>query len=398
MNTKGSSHLTIVERQKIREMLEEDENCKSIAIVLAKDERTVSREVKKRRNKQENRRYGLYGKKDDTECKRLQRFPFVCNGCEKRKYCCKQYKFFYEPSIAQENYEIILRDSRIGLDITLEDKATFDSILKEGLSNGQSIHHIVEANKDKIRYSERSAYRLVDGSQTIVQALDLRRKVKLKPRKHYVCKEDNKKVRKGRTYADYIAFLAENPLIHPAQIDTVESVSTGTHKCLLTIHFPTLRFMLVFVLKQKGKDEVTKVFTKLKQLLGNELFKKLFPVILTDRGTEFCDPATIEVDTTTGEVLTRVFFCDSYSSFQKGAIEENHELVRYIIPKGVIFDDLTQDKAELMTSHINAYFRKVIDTTPYALAKAFWGDELLHKFNCKFVEPSKVILKPQLIH
>ena len=398
MNTKGSNHLTLVERQKIREMLDENENCKSIAIVLAKDERTISREIKKRRNKQENRRYGLYGQKDTTECKRLVRFPFVCNGCEKRKYCCKQYKFFYEPSIAQENYEIILRDSRIGLDITLEDKATFDTILKEGISNGQSIHHIVKANKDKIRYSERSAYRLVDRSQTLVQPLDLRRKVKLKPRKHYVYKEDNKNVRKGRTYADYIAFLAENPLIHPVQIDTVESVSTGIHKCLLTMHFPSLRFMLIFVLKQKCKDEVTRVFLHLKDLLGNELYKKLFPVILTDRGTEFCNPEQIEVDTVTGELLTRVFFCDSYSSFQKGAIEENHELLRYIIPKGEVFDDLTQDKADLMVSHINAYYRKVIDTTPYTLAKAFWGEKLLLNFNCNFIEPTEVILKPHLIH
>lgn len=398
MNTKGSKHLTLIERQKIREMLDENENCKSIAIVLAKDERSVSREIKKRRNKQENRRYGLYGKKDDTGCKKLARFPFVCNGCEKRKYCCKQYKFFYEPSIAQENYEIILRDSRIGLDITLEDKATFDAILKEGISNGQSIHHIVEANKDKIRYSERSAYRLVDRSQTFIQSLDLRRKVKLKPRKHYVYKEDNKRVRKGRTYADYIAFLAKNPSIHPVQIDTVESVSTGIHKCLLTIHFPSLRFMLAFVLKQKCKDEVTRVFLHLKDLLGNELYKKLFPVILTDRGSEFCDPEMIEVDTITGELLTRVFFCDSYSSFQKGAIEENHELLRYIIPKGIIFDDLTQDKADLMVSHINGYYRKVIDTTPYTLAKAFWGETVLLNFNCNFIEPTKVILKPKLIH
>ena len=398
MNTKGSSHLTIDERQKILEMLDENENCKTIATVVAKDERTVSREIKKRRNRQDNRRYGLYGKKDDSECKRLQRFPFVCNGCDKRKYCCKQYKFFYEPSIAQENYEIILRDSRIGLDITLEDKITFDTILKDGLSNGQSIHHIVEANKDKLRYSERSAYRLVDRSQTIVQPLDLRRKVKLKPRKHYVYKEDNKRVRKGRTYADFIAYLAENPLIHPVHIDTVESVSTGIHKCLLTIHFPSLRFMLIYVLKQKCKDEVTRVFLELRKLLGNELYKKMFPVILTDRGTEFCNPELIEADTETGEVLTRVFFCDSYSSFQKGAIEENHELIRYIIPKGIIFDDLTQDKADLMVSHINAYYRKVIDTTPYSLAKAFWGNELLLKFNCQSIEPAAVVLKPRLIH
>lgn len=397
MNTKGSNHLTKTEREKIRELLEENENCKTIATIIAKDERTVSREIKNRRNKEENRRYGLYGKKDDTACKRLQRFPYVCNGCDKRKYCCKQYKYFYEPSIAQENYEIILRDSRIGLDITLEDKAVFDAILKEGIANGQSIHHIVNANKDKIRYSERSVYRLVDRSQTTVQKLDLRRKVKLKPRKHYVYKEDNKKVRKGRTYADYIAFLAENPFIHPVQMDTVESVRTGVHKCLLTIHFPTLRFMLIFVLKQKCKDEVTRVFTELRALLGNELYKKLFPVILTDRGSEFCDPAMIETDTDTGELLTHVFFCDSYSSFQKGAIEENHELIRYIIPKNTVFDDLTQDKADLMVSHINAYFRKVVDTTPYTLAKAFWGDELLNKLNCDFVEPSEIILKPQLI-
>lgn len=398
MNIKGSSHLTISERQKIREMLEENENCKTIAVLLSKDERTISREVKKRRNKQENRRYGLYGKKDDTVCKRLQRFPFVCNGCEKRKYCFKQYKYFYEPSIAQENYEIILRDSRIGLDITLEDKAVFDAILKEGISKGQSIHHIVEANKDRIRYSERSVYRLIDRAQTIVQPLDLRRKVKLKPRKHYVYKEDNKRVRVGRTYVDYIAFLAKNPLIHPVQIDTVESSSKGIHKCLLTVHFPTLRFMLIFVLKQKCKDEVTRVFIELKELLGNELYKKLFPVILTDRGTEFCSPEMIEVDAATGEVLTHVFFCDSYSSFQKGAIEENHELIRYILPKSVIFDDLTQDKAEIMASHINSYFRKVIDTTPYTLAKAFWGDDILTKFNCKSIDPNEVLLNPQLIH
>ena len=73
--------------------------------------------------------------------------------------------------------------------------------------------------------------------------------------------------------------------------------------------------MLISVLKQKCKDEVTRVFLHLKDLLGNELYKKLFPVILTDRGSEFCDPEMIEVDTATGELLTRVFFCDSYSSF-----------------------------------------------------------------------------------
>ena len=397
MNKKGSTHLTREERRIIEEKLNEGLRCKEIAAVIGKDDRTVSREVQSRRNKTKNERYGLYGKKDDAECAVLKRFPFTCHVCEKRKYCHKEYKYFYKADIAQENYEIILRDSRIGLDITPEDKAVFDSVLKEGIDKGQSIHHIVSTNKDILRYSERSAYRLVDRRQTFVQPLDLRRKVKLKPRKRYANKEDNKAVRKGRTYADFIAFLAENPSVPFVQMDTVESQSKGEHQCFLTIHFPLLRFMLVIILKSKTKANVSNAFVSLRQRLGNELYKKLFPAILTDRGSEFCDPVPLETDTYTGEQLSRVFFCDSYASYQKGAIEENHTLLRYIVPKGVLFDDLTQEHADLITSHVNSFVRKSASTSPYQLALAFWGENVLSLLNCSFIQPSDVTLTPTLL-
>lgn len=397
MNIKGSKHLNLHERKKIEELLTDGENCKTIAEIIAKDERTVSREIKNRRNKTENKRYGLYGKIDEIECKKLQRFPFVCNGCDKRKYCCKKYKYFYEPDVAQDNYEIILRDCRIGLDVTLEDKEIFDSILKDGLSKGQSVHHIVQANKEKLRYSERNTYRLIDKCQTIVQAIDLRRKVKLKPRKHYVYKEDNRAIRKGRTYIDYLSFLAQNTSLFPVQIDTVESTSKGKHQCLLTMHFTAFRFMLIFVLEEKTKENVSKIFIILQRILGVEIYKKVFPVILTDRGSEFCCPEQVETDFNTGELLTKVFFCDSYSSFQKGAIEENHELIRYIIPKGILFDDLTQEKATLMSCHINSYYRKVIDNIPYHLADAFWGSDILKLLNSYPIDVNDVTLTPKLI-
>lgn len=397
MNKSGSTHLTKEERMILEDKLNEGMKCKEIATILGKDERTVSREVKNRRNKVKNERYGLYGKKDDTDCKTLKRFPFTCHTCNKRKYCCKAYKYFYKADIAQENYEIILRDSRIGLDITLEDKAVFDTVLKEGIDKGQSIHHIMIANKDIMRYSERSAYRLVDRRQTVVQPIDLRRKVKLKPRKHYVYKEDNKEIRKGRTYADFIAFLAENPSIPFAQMDTVESKSEGRHQCFLTVHFPLLHFMLVIVLKNKTKDCVTDAFVSLRKRLGNDLYKKLFPAILTDRGTEFCNPTPLETDPDTGELLSHVFFCDSYASYQKGSIEENHEILRYIVPKGIVFDTLSQKQADLITSHINSYVRKSVSSTPYQLALAFWGEEVLSLLNCSYIRPSDVFLTPALL-
>ena len=398
MNIKGSVHLKIYERIKIQELLQENASCKSIATLIGKDDRSISNEIKKRRVKELNKRYGLYGTFDDTPCKRLSRFPFVCNGCNKRKVCFKQYKFFYNPSLAQENYELILRDSRIGLDITAEDKDFLDNILKDGVSKGQSIHHIVEANKDELRYSERHIYRLISNSQCEVKPINLRRMVKLKPRKHYKPKEDNKEIRKGRTYVDYIAFLAKNPLTHPVQIDTVEGVRSGKHKCMLTIHFPSLHFMLIYVLNEKTKEEVTRVFLEIRKSIGNELYKKLFPVILTDRGSEFCDPKPLEQDLQTNEILSHVYFCNSYSSYQKGAIEKNHELIRYIIPKGVIFDELTQEKADLITSHINSYIRNDIESTPYYLAKAFWGETILNKLNCKLIEPNQVTLIPKLLY
>lgn len=86
-----------------------------------------------------------------------------------------------------------------------------------------------------------------------------------------------------------------------------------------------------------------------------------------------------------------------YSSYQKGAIEENHELIRYIVPKHTVFDHLTPAHAQLMTSHINSYNRKIIDTTPYLLFEAYFGKDILAALNCRCVPPEDVNLTPGLL-
>lgn len=67
-----------------------------------------------------------------------------------------------------------------------------------------------------------------------------------------------------------------------------------------------------------------------------ELYKKLFEVILTDNGSEFFYPVSIEKDNE--EVVSYVFYCDPGASWQKGVIEKNHEYIRYILPKKRSFD------------------------------------------------------------
>ena len=80
-------------------------------------------------------------------------------------------------------------------------------------------------------------------------------------------------------------------------------------------------------------EDVATSFDLLTDTLGLETFRSLFPVILTDNGTEYSDPARLEM-IRDGQQRTKIFFCDPNASFQKGAIENNHELIRRVLPKG----------------------------------------------------------------
>ena len=97
---------------------------------------------------------------------------------------------------------------------------------------------------------------------------------------------------------------------------------------------------------------VNEVFQDLKRTLGDFEFSRLFEVILTDNGTEFSDPESIELSAINGERLSNVFFCDPNASWQKGSIEKNHEYIRYVLPKGTSFAGLTQEDCNLLASHI----------------------------------------------
>lgn len=86
----------------------------------------------------------------------------------------------------------------------------------------------------------------------------------------------------------------------------------------------------------------------------HETFTALFPVILTDRGSEFTDPLAIEFKKD-GERRTRVFSCDLQRSDQKGGIEVAHEFIHRVLSRGTSFDPLTQADVVLMMSQIDAY-------------------------------------------
>jgi transposase, IS30 family len=332
----------------------------------------------------------------EEKCKKLDKPPYVCNGCNNLKKCTLRKKFYIAKD-AQSEYEYVRSESRTGITITEHELKNLDQLVTPLIKKGQSIHHICTNNVDVIMYSERTLYNYVDSKLITACNIDLPRKVKYRPRKKpgLIHKVDNK-CRIGRTYNDFKKFMEtnNNPLV--VQMDSVIGRKGG--KVLLTLHFVKSEFMLAFLRDSNDSQSVIEIFDSLNANLGTNLFKKLFPVLLGDNGSEFLNPLAIECDRTTGEIRTEVFYCDPCASFQKGAAEKNHEEIRKILPKGTSFDNLTQMNIDLMMNHINSYSRPSLnDKKPYDVFSFLFGIEPIEKLGVKLITANDICLKPSLL-
>ena len=139
------------------------------------------------------------------------------------------------------------------------------------------------------------------------------------------------------------------------------------------------------------------IFEHLYDRLGLTTFQKLFPVILTDNGSEFTNPLAIEFDKQ-GNQRTRIFYCDPSSPFQKGAVENNHEFIRRIIPQGHSLNSYCQEDINLMMNHINSYGRKKLnDHSPFVVFSFLNGDDILKKLDAKCIPSNDIIIHPDLL-
>lgn len=265
------------------------------------------------------------------------------------------------------------------------------------MERGLSIYVILKEHPE-IVCSERTVYRYIEKRYLSIKSIDLRRKVTYKKRyKSKVKSEANKKDRVNRLHSDFVKLMIDEPNILYWQLDLVEGLKTDKHY-IMTLHLPITNFMLGFIIPNKKPESVAKVFNQLEEILGLEEFRRIFKVILTDRGSEFYKPENIEFSHITGEQRTKLFYCDSYSSYQKAEIECNHKLIRYVIPKGRSIDSFTQDDLNLLFSHINSYPRESkYGRKPYDITAMIIGEETLKKIKIFRTEYKDLNLTTSLI-
>lgn len=207
----------------------------------------------------------------------------------------------------------------------------------------------------------------------------------------------NNIIKKGRNFNDFEKYIKKHPSASIVEMDTVIGKSEDA-KCILTLYFRKSKLMLMFIIKKYSPEAVVRVFDYLKQELGDEIFKKLFEVILTDNGWEFSKPEDIEYNYKTGEKLINIFYTEPYSSWQKGGIERNHEFIRYIIPKGITFDYLTKKNTIDMMNNINSVRRKTLDyQTPYDLFSEQYGEDICRLLHLTYIPKDEVNLSYKIL-
>lgn len=384
-------HLTDEERQSIQDGLNNGCSFKHIARRIGKDPTTVSKEVKKHME--------IRCAKDQNEetlrpCENLLKAPFVCNGC-KKVHCCRKERHVYVARKAQQEYKTLLSDCRTGIILGKEEFYEADRKLSEAVKSGQHVYHAIHAIGLSIPVS--STYRYINKGYMTCSKLDLPRAVKFKPRKVKQEPHLTSKQKQGHTYDKFLEFCDAEEITSWTEMDTVIGRPGG--KVLMTFIFTICNFMFGLLLNNKSAAEATAAIQGLKDRLGRIGFSfgEVIPVLLTDNGTEFNNIDAFE-KALDGRKETSLFFAKPYCSSDKPQAEKNHTLVRDILPKGVSFDNLTQDDINLVMSHVNGVIRKGLHgKSAYDVFTSLFSKELASAFGVSYVNPLDVNQSPDLL-
>ena len=426
-----NKHLTDLERLEIEHALRQGTSLKQIAEKIGKHHSTLSREILARRvasnkgafGRITNRcvrratctRFQLCMNKPDCLrrcatcsrcngvcpdyreeiCAKLSRAPYVCNSCSGESRCVLR-KQYYLHGPAHRAYRDVLVQTRSGANVTEDELLALDALISPLIKKGQSIHHVHANNPDRFALHEKTVYRYVAGGLLKAKHGDMPRVCMLKPRaRKPVEHKIDTQCRIGRTYADYLSFVAAAPDASTVEMDTVVGRRGG--KVLLTLQFVRSGFMLAFLRDRNDSQSVVDIFSRLWTLAGADGFRRLFPILLTDNGSEFSNPKALELDPD-GRRRTRVFYCDPCATNQKSRIERNHEFIRMVLPKGSSFDHLAQADVDKLMSHVNSYSRPSLqDKSPYDLFAFLHGTDQLDQLGIRKIPANEILLKPRLI-
>lgn len=426
---KNYKHLSLEERVLIEDRLNFQKSIRSIAKELGKSPSTILREIRNHSviikeeftdclNRKDCNYRRLCGKTDCKKlcsrcsipcrkfctdyvkafCDKLTESPYVCNGCSNLNLCRRE-RNLYRANKAEQLYREELTVSRAGFDITEKELNTINELASPMLKHGLSPYHVKQTYGEKLPISESTLRRMIDSNELDARNIDLRDKVKRRPRKTTNNTIRNKTLtaqKLGHLYKDYLQYIEDND-VFITEMDCVEGIKEED-PVLLTLTFKSLSVQLAFIMEHQTTQCVVDTLNKIEFSLGKELFASIFQLIITDNGTEFTDIAGMETSCFDNSKRTKIYFCEPNRSDQKGTCENHHKMIRYVIPKGTPLSPYTQIQISLMMNHINSYKRKALfGKSAYEIAKTVLPEDFFILLGLEEIPAEEIVLKPSLL-
>ena len=127
-------HLSYEDRKNIEDGLNDNKSINQIAKEITRCHSTILREIDRNKtfSKPTNWNYGnIYGNPNyNPHCPKLEKTPYVCNGCKSRSDCRKE-RYTYYARKADDTYKEIKSQARRGINLTPEEVGDMFNAIEE---------------------------------------------------------------------------------------------------------------------------------------------------------------------------------------------------------------------------------------------------------------------------
>jgi len=305
------NQLTLVKRYQILTLIKEGYNQKDIALKISVHPSTICRELKPFKGKE----YKPEEAHIQAKLKHIKKSKRKALNKQNEKYIRQKIKEDWSP-------EQIAGRMKKDTSYTISHETIYQFIYKNKSNGGMLYKHLRHRNK---KYHNR-----LNKTQKRIKIKD---RVSIDKRAKIV----DKKTRLG----DW-------------EIDTV--IGKDHKGVILTIVDKKSKFLLIKNIGSKHADVTAQATIELLQPL-----KYITHTVTADNGTEFALHKEVSQ-----ALDLQYYFCDPYSSWQRGLNEHTNGLIRQYIPKKSSFENISQEEIVIIANKINHRPRKSLDyKTPF---------------------------------
>jgi IS30 family transposase len=145
------------------------------------------------------------------------------------------------------------------------------------------------------------------------------------------------------------------------EMDTVYS-SKDDKTALLVLSERMTRAEIIIQTADRTLSSIVKGLDWLERKLGSKLFRETFKTITCDNGVEFSDWDRLEKSKINKNLKrTTIYYCHSYSSFERGTNENINRMIRRWIPKGDDIGLYSKKEIKKIQDWINNYPRTILN-------------------------------------